>query len=222
MAESMAESIRSLYSSGSQAKKKVTLDCICDESDGSFDLALSPQLVKNLDGFYLYKFAIYPGPTAPTDASDLTITATTTELNFDAGEAAFVENELVTGAGGATGYVRRIVVQSGAWATDDAAGYMVLSQRNSTAFVNDEAITGSKSGVAVANGADGTAKSIDILGGNGTNAVDATTTVENVPELSTPSLNFYNVMDKDNLYTVSIANNSVNSATVIIELIFVQ
>ena len=50
----------------------ITLTCTADESDGSFpatDIAIG-----DADGFYLYEIRTAPGATAPTDATDLTLT----------------------------------------------------------------------------------------------------------------------------------------------------
>jgi len=91
--------------------------------------------------------AMYKSSTAGWVLCDLGFT-----LDFDAGSIVFVIDETVTGTGGATGVVKKIVVESGAWADGDAAGYMVLYSRNATAFVNNEALTGSTVGVAVADG----------------------------------------------------------------------
>ena len=72
-------------------------------------------------------------------------------LFFDAGSSAFAIDEVVEGAGGATGTIKKIVVQSGTWAGNDASGYIVLYSQSGT-FVNNEALTGSISGSATANG----------------------------------------------------------------------
>lgn len=74
-------------------------------------------------------------------------------LDFDTGTAAFVVDETVTGAGGATGVVKKVVVESGAWADSDAAGYLVLYSRNGSDFVHSEALTGNIAGAATADGA---------------------------------------------------------------------
>lgn len=72
-------------------------------------------------------------------------------LDFDAGTAAFVVDEVLTGAGGASGTVKKVVIESGSYAGNDAAGYIVLYSETGT-FVNDEALTGNASGAATADG----------------------------------------------------------------------
>jgi hypothetical protein len=67
-------------------------------------------------------------------------------LDYDGGTVIFVEGETVTGAGGATGVVEHIV-------GDATSGTLYLTTRNSTAYVNNEALTGSGSGAATADGA---------------------------------------------------------------------
>jgi len=91
-------------------------------------------------------------------------------LCFDAGTAAFVGAETVTGAGGATATVDAVVVRSGAWGTNNAAGYLVVSGVTGT-FNNNEALTGSIAGAATC---DATA------GGNGTSAPIAYRGIENL------------------------------------------
>lgn len=75
-------------------------------------------------------------------------------LDFDAGTTAFAEGETLTGGtSGATGTVRRVIVQSGDWGTNDADGYVVLSGVTGT-FQNNETITTGGGGSATADGAD--------------------------------------------------------------------
>ena len=75
------------------------------------------------------------------------------ELNFDAGTSAFVVGETVTGGTStATAKVKSIIVTSGAWADNDATGYLVVHEVTSI-FQNNETIT-SASGSATADGAD--------------------------------------------------------------------
>jgi len=81
----------------------------------------------------------------PGDARRPKFTYTET-LKYDGGSALFVEGETVTGAGGATGVV--VAVDGNA-----TAGYLFINTRNATAYVNNEALTGSIAGVAVADGA---------------------------------------------------------------------
>lgn len=73
-------------------------------------------------------------------------------LNFDGGTGAFVEGEIATGAGGATGEcLIDAVIESGSFAGNNAVGYLVLVNGTGT-FVNNEALTGSTVGVATVNG----------------------------------------------------------------------
>ncbi len=91
-------------------------------------------------------------------------------LCFDAGTTAFAPAETVTGAGGATATVDAVVVRSGAWATNDATGYLVVSGVTGT-FNNNEALTGSVAGAATCDSTDG---------GNGTSAPIAYRGIENL------------------------------------------
>lgn len=68
----------------------------------------------------------------------------------------------------------------------------------------------------------GTTKSVDILGTNGTDFIDATTTKELMTHQAFSSLNFYHVMDSDNTYTLTTSNNAVASATFVLEMVFVD
>jgi len=71
---------------------------------------------------------------------------------FDAGTsaAAFVEGETLTGAGGATATIERVIRNAGSWGSD-ASGYMVLSGVAGGPYVNNEVIT-SATGTALADG----------------------------------------------------------------------
>ena len=71
-------------------------------------------------------------------------------LSFDTGTVAFVEGETVT-EGAVTAVVRRVVITSGAWATNDAAGYFSITGRAGGNF-SAGAITGSVAGAAAATG----------------------------------------------------------------------
>lgn len=83
-------------------------------------------------------------------------------LDFDAGTAAFVEGETVTGGtSGATATVRRVVLQSGTYSGSDADGFLVLSGITGT-FQNNEALSGSVAGAATA---DGTVQAITLPAG---------------------------------------------------------
>ena len=88
-------------------------------------------------------FERYDGKDAPSDASYWL-------LGFDAGTDEFLDGETVTGAGGATGIVLEVVLSSGSWVGNDAAGTVVLGRVSGT-YVDDEALT-SASGAATANG----------------------------------------------------------------------
>jgi hypothetical protein len=63
----------------------------------------------------------------------------------------------------------------------------------------------------------GTNKSIDILGANGVDALDATSTTTFLPEADIPY-----ALDGEDVYTVTSANNAVAAAVVVIELILVK
>lgn len=74
------------------------------------------------------------------------------EIAFDAGSAEFAEGETVTGGtSGASATVKRVVLESGDWSTDDAVGRVILAGLTGT-FQDNETIT-SASGSATANGA---------------------------------------------------------------------
>jgi hypothetical protein len=225
--ETMTEVIKSLYpgNRSQEMKKKILLYCTADSTDGSFSLPLSEGLVEHLDGYFLYKVTAYPGITAPTTDSDLAITATTAKLAFDGGgTTALTVGELITGGtSGATGLITSIVLSSGTWAGGDAAGSVTLRKRNNIAFQNNDVLTGSTSGgTADATGADTTNKTINILGDNGTDLVDNTDTREVTCELITGAVGFFPIVDRDNVYTVAVTNNAVNSATFVIELMLTQ
>ena len=74
-------------------------------------------------------------------------------LNFDAGTAAFVVGETVTGAGFANATINKVVVTSGSWDGNDAAGFFILGTIAAGPYVDDEVLTGSIAGAATANGA---------------------------------------------------------------------
>ena len=65
-------------------------------------------------------------------------------------------------------------------------------------------------------------KSTDILGGNGTNLIDATTTKETIPHQTFSDLNFFWVIDADDTYTVTTANATAATANPVLELIFLD
>jgi len=70
-------------------------------------------------------------------------------IYFDAGTTAFVVGETLAGAAGSS-TIKRLVVQTGDWSTNDAAGYMIITASTSP-FVDNETIT-SASGSADAAG----------------------------------------------------------------------
>lgn len=73
-------------------------------------------------------------------------------IDFDAGTDEPAEGEtLVGGTSGATATIERVIVQSGAWSTNDADGYLILSGVTGT-FQDDETIS-TVSGSATADGA---------------------------------------------------------------------
>lgn len=67
-------------------------------------------------------------------------------LDYDGGTVLFVVGETVNGAGAAAGVV--VALSVGATAT---TGTLYINTRNATAYVNDEVLTGSTAGAAVAN-----------------------------------------------------------------------
>ncbi|MCK9570006.1 hypothetical protein M0R72_13770 [Candidatus Pacearchaeota archaeon] len=75
-------------------------------------------------------------------------------LAFDAGAEEIAVGDLIVGAtSGAEAYVDQIVVSSGSWVSDDAAGTIIFRGWNGTAFDNDENIEVSSTVMAVADGA---------------------------------------------------------------------
>jgi len=84
----------------------------------------------------------------------------TCELQFDSGSTIPVEDETLTGAtSGDTGVVVSIRLESGAWATGDAAGTVLMSSPTGISddfecFSDDELVTGSTGGtnILTANG----------------------------------------------------------------------
>ena len=74
------------------------------------------------------------------------------EIKFDGGTAEVFDGQTINGAtSGAAAVVARVVLESGAWSTSDAAGRFILSTVVGT-FVDNEAITVSAVNKAVANG----------------------------------------------------------------------
>lgn len=72
-------------------------------------------------------------------------------LNFDAGSVEIEVEDVVTGAGGASGEVIDVVVSSSDWAGGNAEGYIIIFNVTGT-YVDDEVLSVSGSPVAVANG----------------------------------------------------------------------
>jgi hypothetical protein len=63
------------------------------------------------------------------------------ELKFDQGKHAIVEgNTVVGGSSGATGLVKRVVIESGNWSSSDATGRLIFATITGT-FVNNEHLT---------------------------------------------------------------------------------
>jgi hypothetical protein len=86
-------------------------------------------------------------------------------IAFDAGAEEIQPGDLIVGAtSGAQAYVDQIVLTSGSWAGDDAAGTIIFKGWNGTAFQNDENIEVSSVTMAVADGA-------SVLGHRGYTAV---------------------------------------------------
>jgi hypothetical protein len=74
------------------------------------------------------------------------------ELKFDGGTAAINDNDVVTGAtSGASGTVKRVVLESGTWAGGDAAGRLIFATISGT-FSNNENLRVSAVTKAVADG----------------------------------------------------------------------
>lgn len=78
-------------------------------------------------------------------------------LAYDGGSAAFVRGETVTGAGGASA---TIVAING----DATSGTLYIGPVTSGPFVDDEVLTGSVAGAAVANGAESSLSTVTITG----------------------------------------------------------
>ena len=100
-----------------------------------------------LDAFGRYRlidgYEVFDGQPEPSSASYWI-------LNFDAGSTEIEVEDVVTGAGGASGEVLAIEVESGTWALGTAAGYLVLFNVTGT-YVNNEILSVSGA-VALANG----------------------------------------------------------------------
>ncbi len=74
------------------------------------------------------------------------------ELKFDGGIAAINDNDVVTGAtSGATGTVKRVVLESGTWTGGDATGRLIFASITGT-FQNNENLQVSAATKAVADG----------------------------------------------------------------------
>ncbi len=93
--------------------------------------------------------AMYKSTTAGWVECDLGHT-----LFFDAGSVEFTVDTVLTGASsGASGTIKKVVVQDGSGGDGDAEGYLVLYSISEDPFEDDEIITDASSGAAVANGA---------------------------------------------------------------------
>jgi hypothetical protein len=74
------------------------------------------------------------------------------KLSFTSGSAAFTVGKLVTGEDSeATGTIKELVLSSGSWATDNAAGYLILSTVSGT-FQTGEYISDDDGGEAIVSG----------------------------------------------------------------------
>lgn len=74
------------------------------------------------------------------------------KLLFDQGNAEIIEGSVLTGnTSGAYGSVKSVVIDSGSWEGDDAAGYLTLSNVSGE-FSDDEIIRTNTSGTASADG----------------------------------------------------------------------
>lgn len=75
------------------------------------------------------------------------------EILFDAGTSEFAEGDTLTGAtSGATAKIKRVIVTSGDWTTNDAVGYLVLADIMGL-FQDSETITDGAGGSATSDGA---------------------------------------------------------------------
>lgn len=74
------------------------------------------------------------------------------KLEFSAGTVAFTEGAALTGADSeATGTVKTVVLETGTWAGEDAAGYLIISTVSGT-FQAGEIISDNEGGTATASG----------------------------------------------------------------------
>jgi len=89
-------------------------------------------------------YEAFDGRPKPSDASYWI-------LNFDAGTTEIEVGDTVDGAGGASGEALVVVVESGTWAGNDAAGYLVLFNVSGD-YVDDETLSVSAVASATANG----------------------------------------------------------------------
>lgn len=72
------------------------------------------------------------------------------KLTFSSGAVAFTEGSLLTGVDSeATGIIKDMVLESGTWATENAAGYLILSNVSGV-FQTGEVISDDKEGEALA------------------------------------------------------------------------
>lgn len=73
-------------------------------------------------------------------------------IPFDAGTAAFLVGNIVTGGtSGATGTISKVVLQDGDWTTNDGVGRLIISGVTGT-FQDNEVITSTPTGSATVNG----------------------------------------------------------------------
>lgn len=82
-------------------------------------------------------------------------TAAVNTLNYDGGSVAFARGETVTGAGGASATVLAVL-------GDATSGTLYIGPVTSSPFIDDEVLTGSVSGAAVANGAESSLSTVTI------------------------------------------------------------
>ena len=157
---------------GTQAVEAATTDTLHNSYIAAVRAALRSDIAAvpgsgGILGVHLYKGDIYAFRNNAGGTACVMHKATTSGwvaqafglfLNFDAGTAEFIEEETLTGGtSGHTATIKRIVVTSGDWSSNDAVGYVVLSGASGV-FQDNETIT-SASGSATA---DGTASAITL------------------------------------------------------------
>lgn len=115
--------------------------------DGSFQYLPSRDFDSD-DTVVLSMIAYAMGKNSLEDVSGLVLSRGQKYIAFDAGTAAFtVGDTLEGGTSAATARITRVLLVSGTWGTNDAAGYILLTQINGD-FQTNETITGGVGGSA--------------------------------------------------------------------------